>query len=359
MNVAFYVDGGPEMGMGHIVRCLSLASVWEKKGHSVFFISRVSEGRRLISSRGFEMTSYYMHKRSMEYKNLIKNCQEDIASIISVVKQYKIDVFIVDHYNVTSEFFLTLKPYVKVLCYIDDLSAFSYPVDVVVNGNITGQYMYYKKYYKKQVFLLGPRYNLIRDEFCRIPKRPISKEVHKVMITTGASDNFRITEKIINIIRNEMTLNNIELHVIIGNSFVDRNKLKEVIDCYDNIVYYENIKEISSVMLECDLAISSSGSTLYELCACGLPTLGFILADNQKFIAETMNNLGYIKNLGWYHQLNKESMIKEIQHLINDYSLRAGMVLKQQILVDGRGSQRVVHAIEKMVREKGNELYEC
>lgn len=72
---------------------------------------------------------------------------------------------------------MKIKPHVKILVYIDDVNAFSYPVDVVINGNITGKYLDYKSYFKNQKFLLGPSYNLIRDEFKNISKRAVSKEV--------------------------------------------------------------------------------------------------------------------------------------------------------------------------------------
>ena len=47
-----------------------------------------------------------------------------------------------------------------------------------------------------------------------------------------------------------------------------------------------------------------------------LPVLGFVLADNQEFVAKKMDEFGYIKFLGWYHQLkeNVNYTIKEIIH---------------------------------------------
>ncbi|MCR5796546.1 MAG: hypothetical protein K6G63_01315 [Eubacterium sp.] len=43
-------------------------------------------------------------------------------------------------------------------------------------------------------------------------------------------------------------------------------------------------------MQKCDIAISAAGSTLYELCACGVPTITYTTADNQikaeKFLAK-------------------------------------------------------------------------
>lgn len=353
MNVIFCVDGGQSLGMGHIMRCLSLAMTWKRHGHEVVFFSRFPEGKNIIMNAGFQLV--YNEK---QVKADCLDLDVETNEIITVFNKYHIDVAIIDHYSVTLSFFLSLKPHVNMVCYIDDLNAFSYPVDVVINGNITALDLKYRHYFEKQQFLLGSSYNLIRDEFKNIPKRIVEKDVRKIFITTGGSDPFGIIEKFINFIRNESLLNDIELHVIIGNSFQNKGRIKEKQKQYKNIVLYENVKKISSVMQDCDIAVSSCGSTLYELCTCGLPTLGFILADNQALIAEKMNELGYIKSIGWYHQLSEARVIHGIKELMYDFQLRRLMVERQQTLVDGYGTERIVAAITKMMWEKEGGIHE-
>jgi len=65
---------------------------------------------------------------------------------------------------------LKLKPHVRKLCYIDDLNKFVYPVDVLINGNITAPALNYAKYSDDELMLLGLKYNLIRDEFKICPR---------------------------------------------------------------------------------------------------------------------------------------------------------------------------------------------
>lgn len=47
-------------------------------------------------------------------------------------------------------------------------------------------------------------------------------------------------------------------------------------------MYSSECKKMSELMQQCDMAVSAAGSTLYELCACGMPTITYVLADNQK-----------------------------------------------------------------------------
>lgn len=49
----------------------------------------------------------------------------------------------------------------------------------------------------------------------------------------------------------------------------------------NHIKLYSNIENMADLMLESTMAVSAGGSTLYELCACRIPTVTFSYADNQ------------------------------------------------------------------------------
>lgn len=355
MNIGIRVDGSTDIGMGHIMRCISLAESFKDAGSNVFFISKYPQGIFEIEKNKFKAKrlSYNEEKRQESqtdfYYGNPSELENELKEINNIIKICKLDVLLIDSYNVTEKYFLKIKPYVKILAYIDDVNVFSYPVDVIINGNITGKYLDYKPYFKNQKFLLGTSYNLIRDEFKNIPKRFVSKEVKKIMITTGGSDPFRTTQLLIDIIRSDSSLDNIEIHGIMGAGFQNKEELKEQQKKHKNVILHENIKKISEIMLDCDIALSSCGSTLYELCACGTPVLGFVLADNQEFVAKKMDELGYIKFLGWYYQLNKENVNYNIKEIMCDFKTREEITKRQQRLVDGNGTKRVVDVIREML----------
>ena len=87
------------------------------------------------------------------------------------------------------------------------------------------------------------------------------------------------------------------------------------------------------------------GSTLYELSACGVPTLGIIIVDNQQGIANKLDCMGIIKNLGWYDKISKEYLINNIDKLANDYILRKSLSEKASKLVDGKGAERIAKVL--------------
>lgn len=346
--IAFRADGGLNIGMGHIMRSLSLAKEFRRNGYKVFFISKYKGGIEKIKEENFDVIQ--LKHREIEnttgfnYGNP-EELDKEAEEIISIIKLYKIDLLFIDTYNVTEEYFLKIKPHVKKLGYIDDLNKFVYPVDILINGNITAEYMVYKKYSEDEIMLLGPKYNLIRDEFRNLPERIVKEEVEEIMITTGGSDPHNMSVKLLNMILQDKELRNLKINVIVGNSFTNKEKLRNISRENKNVILHENVKYMSKIMLRSDIAISSGGSTLYELCACGTPILAFIYADNQEFIVKKMDELGYVKSLGWYDKIKSKKLLTLFKQIIYDYNLRIKYKTKQASLLDGKGVERIVKYI--------------
>lgn len=345
-KIAIRTDGSPDIGMGHIMRCISLGKEFKRWGCTVFFFSKYSDGINKIRSEGFELIKIKNGKL-----NSLENEPEFGADqIIALVEQFGIDVLIIDSYNVSRQYFLQLKPYVKKLVYIDDINKYVYPVDILINGNITGEYMKYEKYSDDETMLLGPKYNLIRDEFKSLPSRAINKEVKEVMVTTGGSDAYNMNSKIVNMLISGENKKNFIINIVVGSAFKNKKQLENISKEHDNVVLHENVKRMSDIMLRSDIAISAGGSTLYELCACGTPTLAFIAADNQEELVNKMEELGYIQSLGWYNEIAEDNFAGSFKAMYNDYNRRLGLSKKMQSLVDAQGTRRIVEEVLESIK---------
>lgn len=353
-RVAIRADGGKGVGLGHIMRCLSLAKAFRRAGHFVYFFTKFNMGISLIEKETFEVIRIPSEEKAAEgffYGNS-EQLVDEADIILGLLHKYNIDILIVDSYNITNQYFLTLKSSVGCLVYIDDENKSTYPVDVVINGNITAADLGYRKYADNQVLLLGPQYNMIRDEFKNISPRGIRENVEEIMITTGGSDPYHMTEKLLNFLLNNDYFSKVRFNVLVGGGFTTSQELIHLSKNHDQVVLYSNMvadtsqimrhSSISEIMLRSDLAISAGGSTLYEFAACGVPVLAFIVAENQRFLVEKMEHLGYIVNLGWYNQICEEQVVDYTRSLINDYAVRTQMSSKCLGLVDRLGTERIV-----------------
>jgi len=347
-NIVFRADGGSNVGMGHIIRCLSLAEELRKAGQRVYFFSKKSEGIVRIKECGFEVVSL-LNKEDEHSEGFYYGDKTELESekkeIIDHIRDKKINILIVDSYNVTNEYFSEIKEKVDKLVYIDDINAFDYNVDVLINYSISAKEKDYKSSYKNRKLLLGPQYALIRKEFQNFPSREIAEEVSEIMITSGSTDYFSTIQFILEAVLKDDYLKSKKINVIIGKGFKNTESIAQIASNNPKVILHQNISDLSQIMLSSDIAISAGGSTLYELCACGTPALSYIIAENQTDSAQTMSKKGYIECLGWYNELSADEIVKKLKYLSRNYEKRKELSAKMQKLVDGKGAERVAEKI--------------
>lgn len=343
--VKIYVraDGNGDIGWGHIIRCLSLSRAFKEIGASVVFISCYNEAFELIRNHGIEVISVgteSVHGADIEANWICENINDSKKAIL-----------IIDSYNVSRNYFKILKKKFGMLVYVDDLNLDNYDVDIIVNGNVSAPMLNYENKNENTKLFLGLSYNLVRREFILGNGKKIDAQVKDVLITTGGGDPFNFTEKIIRYIREQQIFDGLILHVLVGQGFTNKKRLEKLSYTYSDIVLYKHLSDTSDLFKNLDIAISSAGSTLYELCAAGVPTLGFIYADNQEMISKGMAAGEYIVALGWYNQIEEKKFVENLSNLIKDVDKRKIMSRRQQALVDGKGAYRAAKAIIEMWKE--------
>jgi spore coat polysaccharide biosynthesis predicted glycosyltransferase SpsG len=143
------------------------------------------------------------------------------------------------------------------------------------------------------------------------------------------------------------SLKHLVFHIVAGRLNPHNDDLHLLEREFDGVFVHMNVKEMSKLMLNCDIAVSAGGSTLYELCACGVPTIAFSWADNQVNAVKCFGE-GYMINAGDFRE-NEELCLSSIQsgvsNLADDYELRYEMSEKTRHLVDGYGAMRIAESL--------------
>ena len=228
------------------------------------------------------------------------------------------------------------------------MNASIWDLDFLINYNIFGTVMDYSGYMKTRTrLMLGPTYAPLRDEFKNIAEHEIDdvKCVKDIMVSAGGADPEGITEKLIENVCDD--LKDITFHFIIGVLNPRLEKIRALADEHRNVILHINEKNMSALMKSCDVAISAAGSTLYELCACGTPTITYTLADNQLAAAEEFQRRGIMLSAGDCRGNNSfvYSLAEQVHKLIADRQKRSLLSARMQVLVDGCGSERVTNMI--------------
>ena len=326
MKICIHANGGNKIGMGHIMRTLVLADELSKY-HDVFYACLVDDplsdkyrsGIEKVLSNGYRIE--YIDERFKEQQ----------------VKVIQADCLITDSYDVSESYFKTMKRHFPISGCLDDEMICSYfDVDFLINQNIYATVFNYKVN-KNTKLMLSSQYAILRKEFRNSPRKKISNNVKNIFVTLGGSDDQDLTTKVVSVCKELQ--GPIKLEVVVGAAFANKDKLFRLEDQYTSLHYEANM---SKLMTDCDIAVSSCGTTLYELAAMGVPTVGLIVAENQELAGEVFNQEGFIKSS------NLSTLNCDILEMFS-VSKRKSMSERFQKLVDGLGYRRISEIINELL----------
>ena len=337
--IVIRADANSKIGMGHVMRCLSVAKKLMEKGEQVLFLTADENPAPVLLREKIPYRVLHTDYSRME---------EELSVSMPVIREQKPGAVLIDSYYVTKQYLCSVREAARTV-YMDDLYAFSYPVDMLINYNIYADDLCYRKDNSMAgtTFLLGPSYAPLREEFSDVPYT-VKGEAERILITTGGSDSYNLAGGFLQeALQKESTKYKI-YHVVSGSLNPHLKELSFLAEAHENIVLHKNVTHMAELMRECDVAISAGGSTMYELSAVGVPVITFSFAKNQEKIAETFSNLGYAAWGGNYLSDQEKmvpAVIRIMAELCADKQRRMAYSSKARTLVDGRGAERVADAI--------------
>lgn len=338
----FYIraDGNTQIGTGHIMRCISIANKIRQYNGEVTFIVADKYSEAIVLDYGYNAICM-----NTQWNDLDK----EIPHIISIIKKYNIKTILIDHYYVTNFYLTQLKKRVE-LSYLDDLNQFIYPVNHLINYNFYAEDLNYMERYRLNNemtdFYLGTKYVPLRSEFEKMKTRTY-KGIKKILLSSGGTDNYNIIGRILKTFLEDPKLKQYEYYCIIGRFNNNYEKLCESYENYDNIHLLRNVKKMSEYMMLCDICITAGGTTTYELCACGIPSINYTIADNQLNFAKKMMEL---RIMPWVGDVRGnvenclEQMKKELVRYADPYIWENTSKVMQSY-VDGNGADRIARLL--------------
>jgi UDP-2,4-diacetamido-2,4,6-trideoxy-beta-L-altropyranose hydrolase len=331
-TIAIRVDGNSGIGFGHLMRMMALAREFSKLGAEVIFLSRNPE-----NLEGYKVLP--LNKPTVAEEDLL---------VESILRETQAKMLIIDSYDYTQERLDRIGQLDLISVYVDDLNRHSFNTDFVVNGNIYAPSLPYRG---RARFLLGTKYLLMREEFAGVSQRLLNPNVEQVLITFGAADMENVTPRMLGVLRSYMYFGDLHWHVVIGPVFQNTAEIEALAKDCPNVTLHHN-PVMRSLMNFCDISISAAGSTVYELAACGVPTLLVIVADNQVWLAQKAQQQGLALNLGWHHEVDTRRLYSALNNLICNQTVREKLSRRGQELIDGRGAQRVAHILLDEVKRR-------
>lgn len=333
----FRADGGQEIGMGHIRRCLSVAEALRELGEKVCFLVADDAAVPILKAQG---QSYRVLGSSWQKP------EEELKTLLPMLRESGKGVFFADSYYVTAEYLRQVRKVMPV-CYMDDMGISGLPVDLLINYNIFAEQSLYAVGGEKTDYLLGTQYAPLRKEF-QDAYHPVREKAERVLVTTGGSDRYDLTGQILRDALSTLRTRNLEYCVVSGPYNQYLPQLQELEKQYENVHIYKNVTRMSELMQFCDIAVTAGGSTMYELCAVGVPIICFSFVDNQEKIVECFTEQKIVC-FGGNYLTQGESMVplvtEKIALLHESVELRRAGSDKERELVDGQGAWRIARRL--------------
>jgi len=330
-------DGSAQIGTGHVMRCLALAQAWQDTGGHVIFLMAMEspplEAR--LRSEGMEVVHLPVQPGSTD----------DAIQTAALARQVGAGWVVVDGYHFDAGYQRAIKDQGLLLLFVDDIGhAEHYYADLVLNQNIHAHEGLYQSREPYTRLLLGTRYVLLRREFLKWRgwKREIPEVARRVLVTMGGSDPDNVTFKVIRALQ-QVDVDGLEAIVVVGGSNPHYEELQSAVQNSSFPIQLEsNVTDMPELMAWADAAVSSGGSTSWELAFLGLPSVVIVLAQSQQPVAERLHEAKIALSLGWHVNLSCDDIGKAITRLLKEKEIRTGMARRGRELVDGDGVTRVL-----------------
>lgn len=313
MKIAFRADASLEMGTGHVMRCLTLADALTARGAECNFICREHPGHlgAAIQARGYPLELLPMGEAAqsddpnevlLQHANWLgSDWCSDAEQSRQYLQELQPDWLIVDHYGLDQRWERELRGISRQLMVIDDLADRVHDCELLLDQTFGREANAYHKLVPNHCKLLvGSKYALLRPEFAALREYSLehrkSADLKHLLITMGGVDKDNVTGRVLEALRACPLPEYCVITIVMGATA----PWMEIVQLQAQTLPWQvmvrvNVSDMAQLMADADLAIGAAGSTSWERCTLGLPTLMMVLADNQKTIASKLEATGAVQ----------------------------------------------------------------
>ncbi|MBV9861574.1 MAG: UDP-2,4-diacetamido-2,4,6-trideoxy-beta-L-altropyranose hydrolase [Alphaproteobacteria bacterium] len=318
----FRVDAAPQIGGGHVVRCLALASAMREVGWNCRFL--VGTGSlRTVPALG--AAGHVVHQGEAAWRQAPRSA----------------DLLVVDHYALAAEQERIWRGRVGAILVIDDLADRPHDCDWLLDQTYGRKASDYTGLVPSgSRLLLGPDYALLRPEFARCRAAALARRrgmtaVRRLLIAPGATDPSDLAATLLDAAE---TLTGVAIDVAIGGAAPHLGRLRARAARLPQVTVHVDAVDMAGLMSAADLCLGAAGSTSWERCCLGLPGLLAVVADNQEAVARGLAAAGAVEVVA---SDDAAALASALLRLATNPVRRQEMSASAAALCDGEGACRV------------------
>lgn len=329
-------DASSTLGGGHIFRCLTLADALADNGWRCTFACKTGT-REVVPALG----------RSRH--DLVVLHGPDESDFLQALRPSGADLLVVDHYGLDTRLEAACRPWVRRILVIDDGLGRDHDCDILLDQNLGADPSAYHGHVPDRChLLLGPDFALLRPQFStarggaltqHLAKRPLQR----LLISLGAADPTKLASRVVAATAGLP----LKIDVVLGSASAQEQAIHELASRLGlSVRVHIDVTDMAALMSAADLAVGAGGSTSWERCCLGLPSLIVVLAENQRDIAASLDRAGAALNLGTAETLTNEKLTAALQMLYHDKARRSAIAERAAAICDGDGTRRVTEVLE-------------
>lgn len=356
-HMLFRADATPEIGAGHVVRCLALADAARTRfGYdTIFFVSEQTPKTVPLLLRSKHLVVCLSEEEMATPKQQAQAIEKWLGQENDSVCSW----LVVDHYGLEARFERACRSFAPSILVIDDLADRAHDCDVLLDQSLGRTEQDYEGHVPEHVrYLLGTEYALLRPQFRQyrqvsLARRDEGVHLKRILLSFGGTMGADPVESALQAIA--QMLPSVDVDVVMGvvaegggAAWSDRFPMK--------IRVFNDVDNMAELMAAADLAIGAAGTTSWERCCLGVPSIVFTVADNQKMNATNLALVGATVDAGRWSDQNCEMLTQLLNEIVQTPNQLLEMSNAARSICDGRGRDRVLMGLSNGVRSVSGEL---
>lgn len=335
-RVLFLADAGPEVGGGHVMRCLALSGALMDRGAACAFAAGPA-ALKVLDAFG---------RAEIDRLPVGDVAAGDLAQEAARQAQaWSADTVVVDHYGLEAREEQLLRQAVKRIVAIDDLADRPHQCDLLIDPSLGRKGEDYAGLIPSGAKVLtGPRHALIRPDFAAaraasLKRRGSPAPPSRLLIAMGLGDFGGITARVVNAI--QPLARRMEIEVVLGADAPSRRQLERAM----GLRVVVDARDMAERMTWADIAIGAGGASVWERACLGLPSVLVILAENQRTQAFGMQDRGATLTIDAEASDFERRLTDAFGQLRDDPALQARLSQRSSAMCDGTGAPLVAEAV--------------
>ncbi len=326
------------------MRCLTLAGALAQLQAEVVFLCEA----------GARQTVPALDRSGYRIIDVSSDPSQTVAKIRDCWPQAA-DAVVVDSYAISNADERILRTAAHKLVVIDDLADRPHDCNILLDqnyGRVAADYAGLVP--EGTTVLAGADFALLREEFAAhrnaaLARRRAGGPVQRILISLGLSDVADVTHRIVRVVL--AAVEGAAIDVVLG-AGARSDALSQLAAQEPNLHIHVDPQNMVDLMVAADLAIGAAGSTTWERCCVGLPTVIAVLADNQRKIAQELTKAGVVLSFDVGADL-QATLSAQVIDLTASAERRRDISRRAADIVDGAGAQRVADVIAIACRDEG------